>query len=134
MKNVKFVPASATTTYNGKPRKRYVVASYAANEIPEHFWIDQGEFDAPGEALECAHKIVRQSLQELHQANRRPDAERLLQAFHCHGEVPAIFGEPHVPFNPYKAAKWHARAIARRSAAVPRCRRSDPVAGETPSP
>jgi hypothetical protein len=97
--------------------KRYKVESYDAYDIPDPHWIKAGEFDTPGEALACAHSIVRWSLERLY-AKNRPDAERLFLLYHCAGEVPSIFGEPKVPFDPYLAAKWYARAITERSAAA----------------
>jgi hypothetical protein len=100
-------------TYHGKPRKRYVVSAYAADEIPNPRWLDAGEFDTQAEALELAHRIVRQSLLELYHASRRPDAEGLFEAYLAFGECPAIFGSPAVRFNAFEAARWHARAIAR---------------------
>jgi hypothetical protein len=99
--------------------KRYKVASYENSDLPEPRWLDAGEFDTPGEALVCAHRIIRASLKGLYHANRGPGAEGLLMAYRCYGPVPAIFGEPRITFDPYQAARGHARALARGSGAAP---------------
>lgn len=98
--------------------KRYTVSAYDNWEIPEPFWIDEGEFDSAAEAIACAHRVISKSLESLYQANRKPDAERLRMAYLCFGEVPSIFGEPRVAFDTYKAVDWHIQAITRGSAAA----------------
>jgi hypothetical protein len=97
---------------------RYTVAAYDNFEIPPR-WIDKAEFDTAPEAVACAHRVIRQSLEGLCKANRKPDAEGLKVAYLCHGEVPSIFGEPKVDFDPYRAVDWHVRQITRGSAAAP---------------
>jgi hypothetical protein len=95
----------------GTMTKRYRVESYDAYDIPDLHWYHQGEFDTAAEALRCAQNVVRGSLEGLYRANKRPDAEGLMMAYLCHGEVPSIFGEPKVDFHAYHFAAEHIAKI-----------------------
>jgi hypothetical protein len=104
----------------GPVKKRYTVSCYDRWEYPDDdCWYDQGEFDSPAEAIACANRVIRKSLEHLRQQKPRADAKKLLDQFHHFGEVPVIRGEPKVPFDPYLTARWYARAITGRAAAAP---------------
>ena len=89
----------------------YTVKAYDNYEVPNPCWMTQGTFETAAEAVALAHRVIRESLERLYQANRKPDAAGLRMAYLCHGEVPAIFSEPEVPFDPYEAVEWHIREI-----------------------
>ena len=65
----------------------YTVSSYANFDIPEPRWVDHGTFESADEAVACANRIVRRSLESLYLANRKPDAQgfvrRVPQLWRC---------------------------------------------------
>ena len=91
----------------------YTVSAYENSEIPEPRWLDAGTFDSAEDVVACAHRIIRKSLEALYQANRKPLAAGLYRAYLCYGEVPSLFGEPHIAFDAHEAVDWHIRAITR---------------------
>jgi hypothetical protein len=82
----------------------YTVSAYENSEIPDPRWLDQGTFETAADAIACAEGVIHRSLQQLYQQNKKPNAERLLSAFRCYGEVASIFedeGDPPVAFDTY---------------------------------
>ena len=61
--------------------------------------------------MACANRIVRRSLKSLYLANHKPDAQGLYGAYLSFGDVPSVFGEPKVRYDPYVAVEWEIRKI-----------------------
>jgi len=102
----------------GPVKKRYTVSAYDRWEYPDDSWDDRGEFDSAAEAIACANRVVRKSLEHLRRQKPKADAEELLNQYHHFGEVPLIRGEPKVPFDTRKAVEWHIRQMTRGAAAA----------------
>jgi|SRR5215472_1733256 len=101
----------------GAVKKRYTVSCYDRWEYPDdEAWIDQGEFDVASEAIACANRVIRKSLEHLRQQKPKADAQELLNQYHHFGEVPVIRGEPKVPFDTRRTVAWHIRQITSAAA------------------
>jgi hypothetical protein len=78
---------------------KYTVSAYDNWEIPDPSWIDEGSFDSADEAIRCAQAVIDRSLAALYRPGMRADS--LLNGYLCGGEVPAIFNEQGLKFDPY---------------------------------
>jgi hypothetical protein len=95
----------------GPVRKRYTVSCYDRWEYPDADWYDKGAFDSPAEAIACANRVIRESLEDLHRQHPKADAQGLRSLYASFGEAPVIVGEPRVLFTASEAARWHIRKI-----------------------
>jgi hypothetical protein len=83
--------------------KRYTVETYDAYDDPaERRHLVMGGFDEADEALKCAKEIVDCFLSDQLGHGKSPEEARKM--FSCYGEVPMIFGEPKINFNPFDYA------------------------------
>lgn len=89
----------------------YAVQSYDAYDAPgERTHEHHGPFELAEDAEGAARAIVEESLRSL--LNRAPsNSEELLSQFADFGEIPMIFGEPRVSFDPFTYAASIAPAI-----------------------
>jgi hypothetical protein len=96
----------------------YTVGSYENTEIPR--LVRDATFETEAEALACAHRVIRGSLEVLFRDNkhRDPSALGLLTLYLSRGLVPWIFGEPEASFDVCRAIDWHIRRITGRSLGV----------------
>jgi hypothetical protein len=104
----------------GPAKRRYTVSAYDRWEYPDADSYDhRGEFDSAAEAIACANRVVRKSLEHLRRQKPNADADELLAQYHHFGEVPVIRGEPRVPFDTRTAVAWHIRQMTRGFADAP---------------
>lgn len=91
--------------------KRYTVETYDAFDAPsERLYLVVGHFDMAEEALACAMGGIDNFLRDkIAKGESASDAVRMFSSF---GEVPMIFGEPKVDFNPFYYVKGRSITLA----------------------
>ena len=84
-------------------RDVYEVESYDMWDAPaERTHLRHGRFEVAGDALAVARAVVEKSLRD-HLGSAK-SAAGLRSSFSSYGEVPMIFGEPRVEFDPFRYA------------------------------
>lgn len=97
---------------------KYTVSAYENSEIPNPFWIDEGTFDSADAAICCAHAVIDRSLAGFFEPGK--SAEDLRMHYMCYGEVPSIFNEQGLRFEPYVYVHRRIRELTGESEWKPR--------------
>jgi hypothetical protein len=88
---------------------KYIVSAYENSEWPDPRWLDEGCFDNAAWAIGCAEGIIDRSLASLHSPGM--SAENLRLGYLCYGEVPSIFNEEELHFDPYAYVRRRIREM-----------------------
>ena len=92
---------------------KYTVSAYENSEIPDPCWIDQGSFDSSDEAIRCAEAVIERSLATMYRPGMCADSLRM--NYLGYGEVPAVFNEQGLKFDPYVCVYRRIRELTGQS-------------------
>jgi hypothetical protein len=96
----------------------YIVESYDNYDAPsERRHLKHGEFQHGAEALAAAQRVIDKDLLSAITAGK--SAAEALELWRHFGEVPMIFGEPRIGFDPFEYAKRRAAELGKAKTPAP---------------
>jgi len=91
---------------------RYTILACSRSRIHPRRVI-AGSYESVADAVACANRVVRHSLELLHDKNPGASPDDLYRLYLLHGQLPLILGVPGIPFDHDRAVQWEIQLITR---------------------